>query len=461
MRDGINLTPMLKPKSVAIIGASKNPEKVGHIILENYIEAGYSGKLYPINLNADEVLGLQAYKSVLDIKKKLDLVVIAIPAPLVPEALEECGKAGVRSVVVISGGFAEVGNTKLQDQIVEIAKRYGIAMLGPNCLGVMDTRSRIDTLFLPTYKISRPQVGSVSFVSQSGAVGSTILDVIASEGFGLSKFISYGNAAYVDEVDILNYLMKDDETKVIVMYIEGIKRGKEFIEVARKIAKVKPVIILKAGRTNAGVAAARSHTAALAGNYEVQEAIFKQFGFTVAKDIDELVYYAKIFVTEPAPKGNRISVITNGGGTGVLTADAVASSDVLVMGQLGEETKQELKKTMPVLVNIANPLDLAGDADSKRYGDALSAISKDPNMDMLVVVTLFQTPGADSKVAAQLVAQKEAMEKPMLVISTGSEYTRMHKIMLESGGVPVFDSPSAATKALEALFRYAKFRKQS
>ena len=162
---------MLKPKSVAIIGASKNPEKVGHIILENYIEAGYSGKLYPINLNADEVLGLQAYKSVLDIKKKLDLVVIAIPAPLVPEALEECGKAGVRSVVVISGGFAEVGNTKLQDQIVEIAKRYGIAMLGPNCLGVMDTRSRIDTLFLPTYKISRPQVGSVSFVSQSGAVG--------------------------------------------------------------------------------------------------------------------------------------------------------------------------------------------------------------------------------------------------------------------------------------------------
>ncbi|VVB76998.1 Acetate--CoA ligase [ADP-forming] II subunit alpha [uncultured archaeon] len=459
MKARYDLRTMLKPKSVAIIGASRNPDKVGHIILQNYLSAGYSGKLYPINPNADEILGLRAYKSVLDIKRdSIDLAVVAIPAELTPQALNDCGKAGIRNVVVVSGGFAEVGNGALQDKLKDICDKYGIAMIGPNCLGLMDTRSRIDTLFLPSYKISRPFIGRVSFVSQSGAVGSTILDIISSEGIGLSKFISYGNAVCVDEVDILEYLMADDETDVIVMYIEGIKRGKEFVEVARKLGKKKPVVILKAGRTDAGVTAAHSHTAALAGNYATQEAIFRQFGFTVAKDLDELLDYAKIFASDPEPKGNRVSIITNGGGTGVLTTDAVASSRSLVLSQLANETRAALAKTMPALVNVTNPLDLAGDADAKRYGDALTAVSADENTDILIVIALFQTPGADSKVAAELVHQKGDMDKPMVVISVGSDYTGLHKKILESGGVPVYESPSAAAKALEALFEYGRFR---
>ncbi|MGA3021164.1 MAG: CoA-binding protein, partial [Candidatus Micrarchaeales archaeon] len=375
MPERFNLTPMLKPKSVAIIGASRNPEKVGNIILQNYISAGYSGKLYPVNLNAEEVLGLKAYKTVLEIGSEIDLAVIAIPAPVVPMALEQCGKAKVKSAIVVSGGFAEIGETKLQDQISEIAKKYKMPLLGPNCLGVVDTRSRTDTMFLPSFKISRPQVGFVSFVSQSGAVGSTVLDIIGGEGFGLSKFISYGNAAYVDEVDILQYLMDDIETKVIIFYLEGIKRGKEFVELARKITKKKPVIILKAGRTDAGIAAAHSHTASLAGNYAVQEAIFKQFGFTVANDLNELIYYAKAFASEIEPAGNRVAVITNGGGTGVITADAIGSSRYLKMAEYSNQTKKTLRKSMPPLVNITNPLDLAGDADEKRYEDAFIAIS--------------------------------------------------------------------------------------
>ena len=293
-----NLTPMLKPKSVAIIGASRNPEKVGNIILQNYVSAGYSGKLYPVNPNADEILGLKCYKTMQEIGEAVDLAVIAVPAPMVPMALEECGKSKARSVIVISGGFSEIGETALQEQIKSMANKYNIPMLGPNCLGVVDTRSRTDTMFLPSFKITRPQVGFVSFVSQSGAVGSTVLDIIGGEGCGLSKFISYGNAAQLDEVDILEYLMNDDETKVIILYIEGIRRGKEFVELARKITKKKPVIVLKAGRTSAGQAAAISHTASLAGNYATQEAIFKQFGFTIAKDLSELVYYAKIFSSE-------------------------------------------------------------------------------------------------------------------------------------------------------------------
>ncbi len=459
-RKELSLEPMLKPKSVAVIGASRDSDKVGHIILENYINGGYSGRLYAVNKNADgAILGVDTYKSILKIRDRIDLAVIAIPAQYVPDALEECGEAHVKTAVVVSGGFAEVGETELQDRIVEIADRYEIAMLGPNCLGVMDPRSRVDTLFLPTYKLSKAQIGGVSFVAQSGAVGSTVLDLISQEGFGLSKFFSYGNAAQVDEVDILNYLMKDEETKVIVMYIEGIKRGREFIEIAKKVTKVKPVVVLKAGRTAAGISAAHSHTAALAGSYEAHEAVFRQFGFTIAKDISELIYYSKIFAYESAPAGGNVAIITNGGGTGVLTADAISSTKHLTMGELSEGVKKSLRSRMPSLVNIRNPLDLAGDADAKRYEDALTAVAADKNIDIIVAIVLFQTPGADSRLAAEIIKIKQTVEKPMVVISMGSQYTEMHKIMMESGGVPVYDSPASAAMALEGLFRYGAYKK--
>jgi len=283
-------------------------------------------------------------------------------------------------------------------------------MLGPNCLGIMNPLSKVDTLFLPTYKLSRPRVGGVSFVTQSGAVGSTILDLIAKEGFGLSKFISYGNAAYVDEVDLLEYLLHDKQTEVIVMYIEGVKRGKELIEIAKKVTKVKPVIVIKAGITEEGAKAAHSHTASLAGNNEAYDALFKQFGFVKAKDLSELLNFAKIFSSENLPKGDRVAIVTNGGGTGVLATDAVYLNG-LRLAEFSEETKRELRKVMPDIVNIRNPLDLAGDADEKRYSDALSIISKDPNIDMFIVIALFQTPGADSSVAEKLIYFKKNIRK--------------------------------------------------
>lgn len=455
-----NLNPMMNPRSVAVIGASRDPSKVGHIILQNYIDDGFKGELYPVNKNIQEnekIIGLKAYRSVLEIKKPIDLAVIAVPAPIVPDVLEECGKAKVKTAVVISGGFAEVGNVDLQEKIVEIAKKYNIAMLGPNCLGIMDPASRVDTLFLPTYKLSRPKIGGVSFVSQSGAVGSTILDLIAKEGFGLAKFISYGNAAYIDEVDLLEYLLHDKQTKVIVMYIEGIKRGREFIDIAKKVSRVKPIIVIKGGITEEGAQAAHSHTAALTGNSEVYEAIFKQFGFVRAKDLNDLLYFAKIFSSEDLPKGNRVAVITNGGGTGVLTTDAIYLNG-LRLAEFSDETKRELRRVMPEIVNIRNPLDLAGDADEKRYSDALSLVSKDQNVDMLIVIALFQTPGADSTVASKLIYFKKNIDKPMVVITTGADYTQTHKIMMESSGLPVYDSPMAAASALAELYKYWKYK---
>lgn len=454
----MDLGPMLKPKSVAIIGASNNPEKVGHVILNNYIEGGFQGKIYPINKDADMVMNIKAYKSVLEVKAEIDLAVIAVPAPIVPKVLEECGKAKVKTVVVVSGGFAEVGNVELQEKITRIAKKYKMPMLGPNCLGVMDPRSRSDTMFLPTYKLSKPKVGGVSFVSQSGAVGSTVLDLIAKEGFGLSKFLSYGNAAHVDEVDILEYLANDKETEVVIIYLEGAKRGREFFEIGKKISKIKPVVIIKGGTTQAGAAAAHSHTASLAGSSAAYEAVFRQCGFSIAKDLDDLLYFGKAFATEPMPLGNRVAIITNGGGTGVLTTDAVFNAG-LKMAELSKKTQKALKKVMPMTVNVRNPLDLVGDADEKRYDAALSIVAQDKNIDMMIVIALFQTPGGNESLSGRLVEFKKSTTKPMVVISAGSKYTEERKDFMESEGLPVYDSPTAAANSLAELLKYANYRK--
>jgi acetyl coenzyme A synthetase (ADP forming)-like protein len=454
------LEGIMSPKSVAIVGASENPAKVGHIIMQNYLDSGYPGKIYPININTTgTIMGHRAYKSLLDVHENIDLAVIAVPAQIVPAVMEECGKAHVKGAVVVSGGFAEVGETKLQEDLVKIANKYSIPVIGPNCLGVMDPRSRVDTLFLPTFKLDKPKVGGVSFAAQSGAVGSAILDLINNEGFGLARFFSYGNAAVVDETDILNYLMHDKETKVIVIYMEGVKRGKDFVETAKKATKIKPVVIIKGGVTQAGAAAAHSHTAVLAGSHEAYEAVFRQFGFSIATDIKDLLNFAKIFDTQPLSTGGRIAIITNGGGAGVLATDALYQNN-LVSAQLSKESQTKLRKAMPPIVNIRLPLDMAGDADDKRFGDALEAVESDPNVDAIMVIALFQTPGADSKVAATLIQYGTQMKKPMVVVSIGGSYTRAHKEMMESAGVPVYDSPGDAAKSLAALVNYSRYKKE-
>ncbi|MCL4371943.1 acetate--CoA ligase family protein [Candidatus Marsarchaeota archaeon] len=453
-----DLNKMMNPKSVAIIGASQNTNKIGHIIMQNYISMGYGGKIYPVNVNAeDTILGHKAFKSVLDIKDSVDLAVIAIPAKFVPQSLEECGKAKVKSVIIVSSGFAETGNADLQDAIVSIAKKYSLPVLGPNCLGVMDMYSRVDTMFLPSFKIDRPSIGGVSFASQSGAVGSTVLDLISHENFGLSKFISYGNAAVIDEADILNYLAHDPTTKVIIFYIEGVKRGKEFIKVAKEATKLKPVIIIKGGTTPAGSQAAHSHTASLAGSHQAYEAVFEQFGFIKAQSLDEMLYFAKIFVTQPLMTKNRIGVITNGGGVGVLAADSLYANG-LQLAPLSDQSKSILRKVMPPIVNMTMPMDMAGDADDQRYAAAIDTLSNDPSIDALMVIALFQTPGADSRVAATIIKYGTQNKKPLVVVSPGGNYAEAHNNMMESSGVPVYPSPEDAAKALAALIKYSEYR---
>jgi acetyl coenzyme A synthetase (ADP forming)-like protein len=458
---GVDLTQIIKPRSVAVIGASEKEEKVGHVIMQNYLDVGFQGPIYPINIKAQEkIMGIQAYKSILDVKKPVDLAVIAVPAEAVPHVLEQCGKAKVKGAVIVSGGFEEVGRKDLQDAIKTISKKYRLPFIGPNCLGIMDPRSRNDTLFLPTSKIDRPKIGGVSFVSQSGSVGSSTLDLISGEGFGLAHFISYGNAAVVDEVDILNYLADDPETRVIVFYLEGVQRGKEFIEVVKKVTGKKPIVILKGGETPSGVSAAHSHTAALAGSYEAYKAVFRQFGLTVAEELEELLYYAKVFETQPLSTGNRIAIITNGGGHGVIATDALYRNG-LMLPNLSRETEKSLRKAMPKIVNIAMPMDLGGEADAKRYQAALEILENDPNVDGFMVITLFQTPGADESLASAIAKFATGRKKPVVAVSTGSTYTRSHVSIMEASGIPVYESPTAAAKSLSALIEYSRYKEES
>ena len=288
----MNLNHFFNAKTIAIIGASRDQNKVGHVIFRNFIDNKYDGKVYPINPHADHILGHKCYKSILNIKDTIDLVVIAVPYKFVLDVIKECGKKHVKNVIMVTAGFREVGNVKLTEKLEKLLQKYKIKVIGPNCLGTFNAYSKLDTLFLPHYKLQRPKEGDISFISQSGAVGSAILDLASKEGYGFAKFISYGNAISVDESDIIKYLNDDKETGVICAYIETIKNGKKFIEVCKKATK--PIIIMKGGITNEGGKATLSHTGSLAGLGAIYEGVFKQCNVIHACSLEEMFNFACI-----------------------------------------------------------------------------------------------------------------------------------------------------------------------
>ncbi len=449
-----NLSAVFNPSSIAVIGASREPNKIGHVIVKNFIDGGFGGKVYPINPNAEEILGLKSYKSVLDIREKVDCAVIAVPAAAVPEVLEECGKKGVKAVVLITGGFSEVGKMEEEKRVAAIANKYGIALIGPNCMGVLTPASRVDSVFLPIYKLGRPRVGGISFISQSGAVGGCIVDLAARAGIGMSKFVSYGNAAVIDECDLLEYFASDKETQIIVVYLEGVRDGRRFLEIAKKITRKKPVVVLKAGRSAAGAEAARSHTGSLSGASEAYKAAFRQAEVIEAATLEQLFDFAKIF-DQVLPCGKRIGIITNGGGMGVLATDSI-EDEGLALADISGEASQALRLTLPPYANVRNPLDIIGDADSHRYEVALNAFLKEENVDVILLIILFQTVAIDSSVVNIAIRASDTQKKPIIAVCTGGEYTEMHKRILESYGVPTYASPSSAMRAISRFVKYAE-----
>ncbi|MCX8195410.1 MAG: CoA-binding protein [Candidatus Micrarchaeota archaeon] len=449
-----NLEAVFNPSSIAVIGASREPNKIGHVIVKNFIDGGFAGRIYPINPNADEILGLRAYKSVLDVKEKIDSAVIAIPAQFVAQVLEECGKKGIKGVVLITGGFSEVGKHEEEKAISEIANRYGMALIGPNCMGVITPASRVDSVFLPIYKLGRPRVGPISFISQSGAVGGCIVDLAARAGIGMCKFVSYGNAAVIDECDLLEYLGHDKDTQIIVVYLEGVKDGRRFLEVSRRITRKKPIVAIKAGRSAAGAEAAKSHTGSLAGSSEAYRAAFKQAGIIEAATLEQLFDFAKVF-DQVLPSGKRVGIITNGGGMGVLAVDSL-EDEGLELASISEETAKQLRASLPPYANVRNPLDIIGDADSHRYEVALNAFMKDSGIDVILLIILFQTAAIDSSVVNIAIRASDQRKKPIIAVCTGGEYTEMHKRILESYGVPTYSSPSSAMRAISRFIKYAE-----
>lgn len=448
-----NLNKIFESRSIAIIGATQKKEKVGYVILRNLIDGRYSGALYPINPKYEEILGLKCYKSVLEIKKQIDCAIIAVPAVAVPNVVKECGEKGIKGIVILSGGFEEVGRADLAEEIKKYAKEYDLSIIGPNCLGVYDPYNHVDSIFFPMYKLGRPRPGDISFVTQSGAIGSVMLDLAASYNIGISKFISYGNGTILDESDLLEFLGRDKKTKTIILYIEGIKDGRKFLKTITKINKKKPIVVLKAGKGEQGKKAAMSHTGNIAGNYLAYKAAFRQAKVVEASDIEELFNLMRIF-SQPLAKGKRIGVVTNGGGLGVLTTDAI-EKEGLVLADFDEKTTNELKKIIPSYANPRNPLDVAADATVDVYEKVIELYLNNDAIDMLVVSILFQTPTLDERLINVLSNATEQKKKPIIVITIGGEYTEVYRKILESKGITTFNSPAAAIRTLRKFVEYS------
>ncbi|MBS3171985.1 CoA-binding protein [Candidatus Woesearchaeota archaeon] len=431
-----------RPKSIAVIGVSREENKIGHVIFKNLLEAKF--KVYPITPNAQEILGVRCYSSVAEVKDNIELAIICVHQSLVMSILEDCNYMKIKNVLIISSGFSEVGNVKAEEELKEYTTKNNIRVIGPNCLGLYDAYSNLDCIFIPKEKLRRPNKGGVSFVCQSGALGGAVLDLLASKHVGFSKFISYGNAVDINESDLLQYLNKDKHTKVICLYVEGIKNPEKFFNICKKIKK--PIIVLKGGLTEKGSKAAMSHTGSMAGEKEVFYGIFDQLNLVRVDSLEQMFDVAMLFDKEIKLKGNKILVLTNGGGFGIISADGIELSKNLKMTELSLNVKRRLWKELPPTVNIGNPLDIVGDANDERYKFALENVMNDKNVDCVLVIVLYQTPTLDEKVL-EVIAKFN--KKPMILVATGSNPEYLKNLNLVS-----FDFPEKAISALDKLVGY-------
>lgn len=451
----MSLDSFFNAQSTAVIGVSRDPNKVGHVIFRNFIDGGYKGKIFAVNPNAENILNHHSYASVSNIPEKIELAIVAVPADIVPKVLEECGKKKIHNIIIVSAGFKEVGNDKLEKNLEDVIKKYKLRVIGPNALGIFDAYSKIDSLFLPRFRMSRPKEGVISFVCQSGAVGSSIVDLATAQGYGFVKFISYGNAVDVDETDLIEYLGNDDKTKVICLYIEAVKDGKKFLQVCEKVSRKKPIIAIKGGVTEAGAKATLSHTGSLAGSAEIYFGVFKQAGIIHAENLEDMFDYAKSLEKCIPPKGGRVQIITNGGGYGILAVDTMAKNAV-DFAELSKETKKELRRQLPPIINITNPLDLVGDATSGRYKLCIDACMKDKNVDILLIIVLVQTPLIATDIVDVLIEANDLKRKPIVVVSAGGEYTEVMRRNLEENGIPTYTYPEDGVRAVQQLVKYHK-----
>ena len=442
------LETLFSPRSIAVIGASRTEGKLGHAVLANLIEGGFQGSLYPINPRPGDILGLPSYASLDDIEGEIDLAVIVIPSKGVLDVLEACGQLGVGSSIVISAGFRETGHEGLmaERKMAEIADRHQMRIVGPNCLGVIDTLASMNASFA----VGMPRQGKIAFMSQSGALCTSILDIALARSVGFSRFVSLGNKADLDEIDFLEAWSDDPESKVIMGYVEGIADGARFIDVARRLTKRKPVIVIKSGRTSAGSRAVSSHTGTLAGSERAYEAAFKQAGVIRSTSVGNLFDLSIAFARQPLPRNDRVTIITNAGGPGIMATDAIEQMG-LSLAPLSDETMANLRQALPPAASVLNPVDVLGDALADRYRAALQLVSADPNVGALIVILTPQFMTEIEETARAVAEVAHQSEVPVLACFMGEANTQGGVRILTEHDVPNYIVPERAVATLKAM----------
>lgn len=441
------LEKLFNPEKVAVIGASRHEGKTGHEVYDN-LAHDFIGKVYPVNPNADEVEGEPARD---EIEEGTELVVVVVPSKIVPKVMKDAGKKGVDAAIVISAGFSEVGKESLESELRYIAQENDIDLLGPNVLGLINTENSMNASFASRM----PEEGKISFMSQSGAFCTAILDYAKAENIGFKHFVSLGNKAMLNEVDMLEK-WKEDDTEAIISYTEGIEDGRGFMEIARKVSNEKPIVMVKSGRTEQGGEAASSHTGSIAGSMDAYRAAFRQTGIIEAESSRELLEYGRALTYQPLPDGKKIAVVTNAGGPGVIASDEVSERGLELM-EFSEETKSRLEESIPDEASLNNPMDVIGDAGHKRYEKALEAVLEDQNTDSAMVILTPQANTEIEKTAKTISNVSEDFEKPVLAVFMGEKDVSEGSEILERRKVPDFEDPKDAVKTLKQMNRYREY----
>lgn len=449
------LEGIFKPKRIAIVGASRTPGKLGHDVLLNASQYGFRGEVIPVNPKAKEIAGFTCYPSITKVPGKVDVAVILVPGPFVNEVIKECGKKKIKFAVIISAGFKETGEEghKLEEQLKKTAAKYGVRIVGPNCLGFINTANKLNASFAT----GMPSQGNICLVSQSGAMGVAMLDWAYESNLGFAKIVTVGNKADIDEVELLEYLAKDRDTKVIMMYLESLDRGRDFMRVAETVSKRKPIVVLKSGRSEQAKRAVSSHTGSLAGSEQAVNAGFERAGVIRANTVEEFFDLGLAFSLQPVPKGGKIAIITNAGGPGIMAVDAVPGTP-LEVNELSQELQASLATALPSSASTKNPIDVIGDATPDRYSHALSTALKSKEVDAAVVILTPQVM-TDEDAIAQLVAMaQKKFKKPIITSFMGGKDVNSAREILEERGIPNYATPERAIKTLGTMVAHRKKR---
>ncbi|NCN03756.1 MAG: CoA-binding protein [Candidatus Pacebacteria bacterium] len=454
----MNLDDLFNAQSIAIVGASSREKTVGNDVVKNLTSQGYQGKIIPINPKIDELYGQKVYHDIKDVDVEIDVVVVAIPAKFVPDVVKVAATKGAKAAVVISAGFKEMGNIKLEEELRDVCRKNNVALIGPNCLGVINAQNKMNASFAALM----PEVGNIAFMSQSGALCTAVLDYADKMAIGFSKFVSIGNKADVDEVDLIRYLHTDPETKVVALYAEQLADANQMIDTLIELNKgdnPKPVVILKSGRTEAGAGAIASHTGSLSGGDSAYEALFAQAGIIRANTIEELFNFAQIFCVNKQTVIENVTVITNAGGPGVLTTDEIVKQN-FKMAELSEATVKVLKENLPEAASTHNPVDVLGDARADRYRMALEVVKDDPNTDAIIILLTPQSMTEVEETAQVIIEAMDGNDKPLVVSFMGEKSVHQGVEMLQKADIMTTTFPEPAAASLAALSNFTKWSRQ-